>query len=140
MENTESTYRGLTLGCIHECRADRCRENHISEALLLENSRSGLCGIKCSIDIDVHDFLEFLGCIVFGRMLGANSSVGKNNIQPSKVLHDLIYRRRYFLGGSDIGFVSAGFSLIIRRKFFCSFWCGCSRAIKKSNLENGSVL
>lgn len=134
------TYRGLTLGCIHKCCADRCRENYISETLLLECSRSSLCCVECSVNIDVHDFLELLGCIVLSCMLGANSIVGKNNIQSSKVLHDLIYRRRYFFGGGNIGFVSASFSLILSRKFFCSYWCRCGRAIKKSNLQGGSVL
>ena len=90
--NTEDTYRGLTLRCIHKCCADGCRENHVSESLLLENSRSGLRSVECSVDVDVHDLLEFLRGVLLGGMLGANAGVGQNHIQSAKVLSDLINR------------------------------------------------
>lgn len=90
--NTEGTYRGLTLRCIHKCCADGCCENNVSESLLLENSRSSLRSVECSVDVDVHDLLELLRGILFGGMLGANAGVGQNNVQSAEVLSDLINR------------------------------------------------
>lgn len=136
-EKKRGTYRSLSLGRVHECRADRCREDHITEPLLFKYSCSGLCSIECTVDIDVHNLLELFGSVLPGRMLGANAGVGHDHIQFSKVLHYLINGCRDFFRNGDIGLVSVSLCLIFRSKLFRCLWSSCSCMIENGNLGEG---
>lgn len=128
------TYRSLSLRRIHQSRANRSREDDISELLFLKNLRSRLCSVKCTIDIDIHDLLELLRSVLFSSMLGAYSSIGHKNIQLSEILHDLINGSRNFLWNGDIGLVSASFCLIFRSNLFCCSRSCIRRAVEDSDL------
>lgn len=131
------TYRSLSLRSIHECRADGCREDNIAKPLLFKNSRSGLCSIECTVDIHVHNFLELFGGIFLGRMFRANSGIGHDDIQSSKVLDYLINGCRNFFQYGNIGLVGVNLCSIFRGELFRCFWSSCSCAIENGSLGDG---
>ena len=93
ISSEQNTYRRLSLRSIHEQRTDRDREDHVPKSLSPKNLGRSLRGVESSVDIDVHDFLEFRRTIFLACVLGANSSIGNDYIQLSEILRDLVNRR-----------------------------------------------
>lgn len=129
------TYRSLSLGSIHEYRADRRREHHIAETLSFKDPCSSLSSIECTTDIDVHNLLELLRSVFLSRMLGTNARIRHYHVQLSKIPDDLINSCRDFPRNGDIGLVSANLCLIFRSEPFCCLGSSCGCAIENSNLD-----
>jgi len=73
--------------------------------LLLEDTRSSLGRVECTVKINLHDLAPLAGSIVFGGNASCDARVGDENVELSKIFGNLLNNGLDMFLFGDVGLV-----------------------------------